>query len=248
VSTVKTSPAEDKTRFLQSRKYVDSDSSEVRNFMAKALKGVAGHTDSSHAIRLFDAVRDDIRYDPYAFHGDPEHYRASVVATQDAAFCIPKAILLTACLRAAGIPAAVGFADVRNHLNSPKLAELMQTDLFIYHGYVQLWLNGRSYKVTPAFNMELCERFGVKPLVFDGTSDALFHEFDANDRRHMEYVNDRGVFEDAPIEEILAASCKTYPRLMEFVKRERSAAASTRYDAKFAPSASKSANDSARDN
>ncbi|MEE9586910.1 MAG: hypothetical protein V3V97_02670, partial [Hyphomicrobiaceae bacterium] len=54
-------------------------------------------------------------------------------------------------------------------------------------------------------------------------------------------------FEDAPIEEILAASYKTYPRLMEFVKRERSAAASTRYDAKFAPSASKPDDDSARD-
>src|SRR3546814_16966861 len=72
-------------------------------------------------------------------------------------------------------------------LNSPKLAEMMQTDPFIYHGYVQLWLGGVMRKVTPAFNMELCERFGVKPLVFDGPSDALFHEFDANNQRHLEF-------------------------------------------------------------
>ena len=76
--------------------------------------------------------------------------------------------MLTAALRAAGIPAAVGFADVKNHLNSPKLADLMGTDLFIYHGYVALWLNGRMFKVTPAFNTELCERFGVRQLIFDG--------------------------------------------------------------------------------
>ena len=103
----------------------------------------------------FEAVRDGIRYDPYTFELSPDAYRASVVAGAESAFCVPKAILLTACLRAVGIPAALGFADVRNHLNTPKLTELMQTDLFIYHGYVQLWLDGRPYKVTPAFNMEL---------------------------------------------------------------------------------------------
>jgi hypothetical protein len=53
---------------------------------------------------------------------------------------VPKAILLAATLRASGIPAAVGFADVRNHLNSPKLTKLMETDLFIYHGYVAFGL------------------------------------------------------------------------------------------------------------
>jgi hypothetical protein len=48
---------------------------------------------------------------------------------------------------------------VKNHLNSPKLSDLMETDLFIYHGYVALWLKGRMFKVTPAFNTELCQRF-----------------------------------------------------------------------------------------
>ena len=126
---------------------------------------------------------------------------------------MPKAILLAASLRAAGIPAAIGFADVRNHLSTEKLTELMGTDLFIYHGYVQLWLGDETYKITPAFNMELCERFGVKPLVFDGYSDALFHEHDMQDRRHMEYVNDRGIFVDIPIDQFLAEFRVTYPKL-----------------------------------
>jgi hypothetical protein len=92
----------------------------------------------------------------------------------------------------------------------------MGTDLFIYHGYVQLWLEGRPFKVTPAFNMALCRRFGVKPLVFDGDHDALFHDFDENGRRHMEYVNDRGIFADPPIEEFLGEFRKTYPALEKF--------------------------------
>ena len=110
-----------------------------------------------------------------------------------------------------GIPAAVGFADVRNHLNSPKLSDLMGTDLFIYHGYVALWLDGRMIKVTPAFNTELCQRFGVRELIFDGEHDALFHEFDTSDHRHMEYVNDRGWFADPPIAQLLRSFAPPIP-------------------------------------
>ena len=122
---------------------------------------------------------------------------------------------------------------MRNHLNTPKLQELMGTDLFIYHGYVQLWLGGESYKVTPAFNIELCERFGVKPLVFDGYHDALFHEFDEQDQRHMEYVNDRGLYVDAPMAEFLTAFKETYPKLEEF-NRVRISKDSSGYDSGFA--------------
>ncbi|WP_282127468.1 transglutaminase-like domain-containing protein [Roseobacter litoralis] len=204
-------------RYVMPSHYVESDSLEVQEFVTSALRDLP--VDASirdKAIRLFEAVRDDIRYDPYCFALDKEAYRASRIAGAEATFCVPKAILLAACLRAVGIPAALGFADVRNHLNTPKLQELMGTDLFIYHGYVQLWLGDESYKVTPAFNMELCQRFGVKPLVFDGYHDALFHEFDEQNHRHMEYVNDRGLYFDAPMEEFLVAFKETYPKLEEF--------------------------------
>lgn len=221
-------------RFLLPAHFVDSDSPEVQGFVSSALRDIP--VDASRrdkAIRLFDAVRDNIRYDPYCFALDEDSYRASRIAGAEAAFCVPKAILLAACLRAVGIPAALGFADVRNHLNTPKLQELMGTDLFIYHGYVQLWLDGQPCKITPAFNIELCERFGVKPLVFDGYRDALFHEFDNNDNRHMEYVNDRGLFFDAPMAEFLKVFRKTYPKLEEF-NRIRISKGSAGFDPEFA--------------
>ena len=201
--------------FLAPTLFVDSGSSEVREFVASSLEGAGGLSQTDTAIRLFDAVRDRIRYNPFDIGTTADDYRASRIAAKPSNYCVPKAILLTAALRAAGIPAAVGFADVRNHLNSPKLAELMGTDLFIYHGYVAVWLDGRQFKVTPAFNTEMCERFGVKQLIFDGKSDALFHEFDANSQRHMEYVNDRGWFADPPIEQLLQDFHLTYPKLWQ---------------------------------
>jgi transglutaminase-like putative cysteine protease len=210
-------------RFGSPEYYIDSDSTEVQAFVTKALRDIAPDAPKKDkAVRLFQAVRDDVRYDPYTFSLNAENYRASVVAGMEAAFCVPKAILLAACLRNVCIPAALGFADVRNHLNTPKLAELMGTDLFIYHGYVQLWLGNAVFKVTPAFNMEMCHRFGVKPLEFDGEHDALFHEFDDRNRRHMEYVNDRGLFVDAPMERFLTEFGETYPKLKEFNQSKNS--------------------------
>lgn len=224
-------------RFVSPAHYVDSDSMEVQAFVMSALRGMAPDmSKKDKSVRLFEAVRDDIRYDPYTCALNAEAYRASEIAGMESAFCVPKAILLAACLRAVGIPAALGFADVRNHLNTPKLAELMGTDLFIYHGYVQLWLDGESFKVTPAFNMDLCNRFGVKPLVFDGTRDALFHEFDEQDQRHMEYVTDRGLFVDAPMVEFLEAFHNTYPKLEEFNRNRIAAQGAAGFDAGFAKS------------
>ena len=137
--------------------------------------------------------------------------RASAVLERRSAYCVPKAVLLTAAARAAGIPARLGFADVRNHLQSERLEAVMQTDLFVFHGYSALWIDGRWVKASPAFNAELCARFGVAPLDFDGRIDALLHAFTGDGRRHMEYVRDRGLRQDLPLDEILTAFAQHYP-------------------------------------
>lgn len=175
---------------------------------------VGATTERERAIRLFYAVRDGIRYDPYTISTDPENYRASAIAMASSSWCVPKAVLLCAAARAAGIEARLGFADVRNHLQSDKLRERMGTDLFVYHGYVGLHLDDRWVKVTPAFNVELCQRFGVRPLEFDGIHDALFHSSSVDGRLHMEYVRDRGFYDDLPFDKIMAKFQSTYPKLV----------------------------------
>jgi transglutaminase-like putative cysteine protease len=198
---------------LASGPVVDSDDPAVHAFVARTLDGSRPRDATARAIMLFDAVRDGIRYDPYSFSIDPATFKASHVAVSFASWCVPKAILLAAVLRASGIPAAVGFADVRNHLTSPKLRERMGTDNFINHGYTAVWLDGRWIKITPAFNAALCERFGVRPLEFDGNGDALFHEFDQSNRRHMEYVADHGFVAAPDLPTLIAEYRAAYPRL-----------------------------------
>lgn len=125
------------------------------------------------AIRLYYAVRDGIRYDPYSIDLSVEGLRASTTLRVGRGWCVAKAVLLAGCCRAMGIPARLGFADVRNHLSTERLRELMKTDVFFWHGYASLCINGAWVKATPAFNIELCEKFRLRPLEFDGENDSI---------------------------------------------------------------------------
>lgn len=198
------------TDFLKPGKFIDSDDLSIVAF-AKRVIGDAP-TDTERAIRLYYAVRDEIRYDPYMPWTDEDGFRASVCLERKRGFCVPKAALLAACARAVGIPARIAFADVRNHLCTPRLRKIMGTDTFTHHGIAELWLNGRWIKVTPTFNLELCDRFGVIPLEFDGESDAMLHAYDQEGRKHMEYLCYHGAFADVPAERVKAAMLKTYGR------------------------------------
>ncbi|HYG54145.1 MAG TPA: transglutaminase family protein [Burkholderiales bacterium] len=194
--------------FLQPGRYIDS-TREIRDF---AEKHSSGKDAREKAVSLYYAVRDEIRYNPFLDCSTDAIFRASDVLAAGEGFCIGKAALLAACARAARIPARVGFADVRNHLTSPRLAELVGGDVYVYHGYTELHIDGRWVKATPAFNVELCRRFRVKPLEFDGREDSIFHPFDEDERRHMEYLRERGVFADVPVAEIQAAFRVAHPR------------------------------------
>lgn len=196
--------------YLHPGKFIDSAHPGVIAFTEKALQG-AGPSAMERAVAIYYAVRDGLRYDPYSMSMGEENFVASNIATASEAFCIPKAILLTACARAAGIPARIGYADVRNHLCSPKLkAAMAGNDLFMYHGYVEMYLAGKWVKSTPAFNRELCEKVGIEALAFNGDEDSMLHPFDKEGRQHMEYVKDHGYFFDHPHVRIQAAFNQAY--------------------------------------
>lgn len=199
--------------FLSNGRYIDSGSPDVAAFARTASAGAS--SDLDRVLLLYRAVRDGIIYDPYIDISDPANFRASGVLAAGRGFCIGKAALLAACARTIGVPARVGYADVRNHLTSPRMYERLKTDLFTWHSYAELYLEERWVKATPAFNRSLCERLGLKPLEFDGRSDSLLHPFDRSGRRHMEYLNDHGSFEDVPFEAIQANFRANYPDLME---------------------------------
>ena len=183
-------------QYLQSSPVVDSDSRAVIEF----AKGHSGDRPDhrEQAVKLYYAIRDGIRYDPYSIDLSKEGLRASATLRSGRGWCVAKAVLLAACCRAMEIPARLGFADVRNHLTTARMRELMKTDVFLWHGYTSIYLNGAWVKATPAFNIGLCERFRFKPLDFDGHGDSVYHPFDLEGKRHMEYLAYRGEYATSP--------------------------------------------------
>ena len=188
---------------------IDSDHPAV---IAFARRQAQGADDRERAVALTLAVRDGFRYDPYKADLSPAGMRASTVLAQGYGWCVSKAVLLAAVCRAAGIPARLGFADVRNHLSTERMRKNMETEIFYWHGYTDLWLDGAWRKATPAFNLSLCQKFGLLPLDFDGRADSIYHPFDTSGKRHMEYVAQRGSFDDLPLAEILVDFRIHYPR------------------------------------
>lgn len=210
--------ASDLSDALKPTGFIDADSDAIRAFAA-AHAGPGSLQEK--AVRLYYAVRDAVPYDLRYFGVEPEIFIASRCLAAEGTFCVPKAITLAAAARATGIPARIGFADVRNHLASPRILELMGSDLFRWHAYCLLFLNGRWVKATPAFDRSFCARFDVAPLDFDGRSDSVFHPFDPAGRQHMEYVLDRGAYDEMPFDTFRKAMLNAYPRLVAAMAEER---------------------------
>ena len=201
ISRLYTDPAE----------YIDSDHPAVEVFARAAVPAGAGVRDKASA--LYTAVRDGIRYNPYVNTRDAESFRASSVLAAGNGYCVGKAALYAAACRVHGIPARVGFADVRNHLTTEKLRQSMGTDMFTWHGFTEVFVDGAWRKATPTFNDSLCAKLGVKPLDFDGHTDALLHSFDGAGRTYMQYVNDHGTYHDVPAKFLMREMARDYAHM-----------------------------------
>jgi transglutaminase-like putative cysteine protease len=202
-------PVLDMSPYLEPTETIDSDNPEILAFAREHGQGPGGL--SGTAVRLYYAVRDGLRYDPYTLDLRVDSLKASNTLASGRGWCVSKAIVLTACCRALGIPARLGFADVRNHLSTERMRQIMKTDIFAWHGYTSIHLGGKWVKATPAFNVELCEKFRLGTLEFNGREDSLYHPFDLDGKQHMEYLRDHGEFADIPLDIIIEDFAKHYP-------------------------------------
>jgi len=196
-------------KYLAPTAIIDSDHPSIIEHTQKTVNR-AGDDPVSQAVKLYYAVRDDIWYDPYYPFYLPEHYRASNILKSGRGFCISKAALLCALGRACNIPSRVGFGTVRNHLATPKLLEYIGSDVFVYHGFTEFYLEDKWVKATPTFNADLCKKHKVIPLEFNGREDSIFHPYNMEKKQFMEYLENHGTYADIPVTTILEAWEKAY--------------------------------------
>lgn len=194
--------------------FLDHDHPVVAGFVGRALAGLgAGATDVDRAVRLYYAVRDGIHYDVYNADLSRAGLTASAVIGRGRGFCMHKSIVYAAAVRAAGIPSRITYADVRNHLASPRLRDLVGGDVF-FHSLTTVHLDGRWVRATPVFNKLLCRLYGMAPLEFDGRADSLHHPFTGDGDRHMEFLKWYGDFDDVPYDLVISTMRSKHPRFL----------------------------------
>lgn len=202
--------SENLEHLLRPTAFMDYESDTVREFVARHTDGADPVAD---AVRLYYAVRDGLRYEVYGNDLSRDGMRASAIIERGFGFCIQKALVYAAALRSIGIPSRVTYGDVRNHLASPRLRELVGGDLFRFHSLTQVHLNGRWLKATPVFTKTLCKLYRIRPLDFDGTADAVYHPYDEQGRQHMEFVRWHGEFDDFPYDLVIGGFQTHHPKL-----------------------------------
>jgi len=193
--------------YLKPTYFIDSDSQMVLDLADKLTSDTDDKIEK--AVKIFYWTRDEILYNPYeTFTPEKEKNKASHVISVKKGWCVQKACVLAALARVVEIPSRLHFADIRNHQVPDKLKKLMGTDLFVFHGFTELYLNGKWYPAVPAFNVTMCQKLGLSTVEFDGinTDKGTLSKNMPDGQKYIEYITDRGVFSDLPLEKIFKTS------------------------------------------
>ncbi|HEX6358863.1 transglutaminase family protein [Actinophytocola sp.] len=197
---------------LRVTEFLDHDSAEVAEFVHRWLPADANDP-ISRAVALYKAVRDRVNYEVFGADLSRAGLRASQVITRGTGMCLHKSVLYAATLRAVGVPSKLLLTDVRNHLASPRLLELVGGEVFTFHGLTVVHNGQRWVRATPVFNRTLCRLYGIAPLDFDGEHDSLHHPYDLKGRKHMEFLTEHGEFDDFPYDLVLTGLRAAHPAL-----------------------------------
>ncbi|HEX2843851.1 MAG TPA: transglutaminase-like domain-containing protein [Candidatus Limnocylindria bacterium] len=207
---------------LRVTEFLDHASPEVADLVSGTV--AAGDDARQRAVKLYYAVRDGLLYEVYGADLSRHGLKASAIIRTGSGFCVHKSLVYAAALRRAGIPSRLFYGDVRNHLASPRLRDLVGGDLFRFHALTLVYLDGTWIKSTPVFNKTLCRLYRIRPLDFDGTADSIYHPYDLEGRRHMELVHAHGDFPDFPYDLVVGGIREAHPKL--FASQDRTTAGS----------------------
>jgi len=188
-------------RFLKCTEIIDCDSNSIKGKALEVTKGLK--TDKEKAVALFYFVRDKIKHNAYVPLYDANRYKASSTLKEGNGMCQNKAILLVALARAVGIPARLGFVDVEDHQLSDSFKQMIGgVNTMPFHGFAELYIDGRWVHASPAYDLATCRKKGFIPVEFDGVNDAKDSEYTKSGQLHMKHIQYHGPYEDLPLDEI----------------------------------------------
>ena len=184
--------------YLRATSTIEAEHEKIIETVTSVTRGCA--SDEEKAVGLFYFVRDSIKYNIYMISVFIEDFKASRILEWGKAYCVQKAVLLTALGRAAGIPSRLVFAKIRNHKIPDHVFQMYKINIFPRHGYNQFFLNGKWVSAAATFDKVLCEKNGLPTVEFDGKRDAILPEKDLKGAPYIEYIEKFPPKEDLPFD------------------------------------------------
>lgn len=161
------------------------------------------------AVKAFEHLRDAVRYE-FLAKFQPDAYRASYVLEHGRGFCVQKAVLLAALLRACGLPSALVLSELRDHTMPARISKAMGTDVMHGHGLTAVYLDGDWHLIDASHDAAMAQRKGYATVEWDGFGDALIAATTLDGRPHAEFVSVQGVFLDLPYDALLRSFAVAY--------------------------------------
>ena len=188
----------DMERYLRATATIEAEHEKIIETAKQVTRSCA--SDEEKAKALFYFVRDSIRYNIYMISVFIEDFKASRILSWGKAYCVQKAVLLTALGRAVGIPSRLVFAKIKNHKIPDHVAKMFHTTIFPRHGYNQFFLNGKWVSAAATFDKNLCKKAGLPTVEFDGKTDAILPEKDLEGAPYIEYIEKFPPRDDLPFD------------------------------------------------
>ncbi len=205
-------------KYIAETTYFNYSHQIIQEFLKKHLTGKEKDA-IEQTQKLYVAVRDHWKYNPYHFTTQENEWIVSNLMQREDGHCLDKGIILITCLRALKIPSRLCLAKVKNHIGVEKLIKYLGSDVIVPHGYIEVFLNNEWIVLTPAFNKELCSLMKVDVMDFDGKNGTMFQSFTTDGNQFMEYIEDYGNYDDLPLEKIKSLVYDHYPVLREKIQK-----------------------------
>jgi transglutaminase-like putative cysteine protease len=189
-------PIMNPARSLRPSYCLDSDAKNVRERSHKLTAHLTEPRDK--ARKLFDYVRDEIRYNFGPAVYERSHFKASHALELGNGFCMQKAALYAALCRASGIPARIGFQHLVDYKIVGPFFDMLGTNELNNHGMNAVYLGGRWIAVDCTLDSRLCERKNYRLVEFDGRNAALLPKTDRAGRPHFTIKIQRRFYNDTP--------------------------------------------------
>lgn len=176
---------------------IDSEHPTIRRKAGELTAALEAPLDKTRAI--FEFVRDRIVYNFAPHIRSRASWRASDTLARGDGFCQQKSVLLIALLRAAGVPAQMGFQHLRDYkIIGTRYESGLPGGVIHFHGLAYFYHEASWQRLDPTLDAGLVNQRGYRLAEFNPHGETLLPATDRAGQPHFDVLAEFGPYPDLP--------------------------------------------------